>query len=81
MNLFCVNENGKYINFINIFLWNYLEICCSLCYIKNLHNKSKTKNINKNKITKISVNKSTSNNSNNFIPKFKTKINLNSYIF
>ena len=23
---------------INIFLWNYLEICCSLCYIKNFHN-------------------------------------------
>ena len=24
--------------FINIFLWNYLEIFCSLCYIKSLNN-------------------------------------------
>ena len=49
--------------------------------LKNLQNKSKTKNIsiNKNKITKLSANKSM-NSSNNFIPKFKTKINLNSYI-
>ena len=22
--------------YINIFHWNYIEICCSLCYIKNL---------------------------------------------
>ena len=38
INLFCVNENGKYIIYINIFLLNYIEICCSLCYIKNLKN-------------------------------------------
>ena len=49
--------------------------------IKNISNKSKNKNSNKKiKITKSSAIKLSNNNSNNLIPKFKTKINLTSYI-
>ena len=49
--------------------------------IKNINNKSKNKNSNKKiKITKSSAIKLSNNNSNNLIPKFKTKINLTSYI-
>ena len=33
LNLFCVDEKG---NIIFLFLF-FLEICCSLCYYKNLH--------------------------------------------
>ena len=49
--------------------------------IKNINNKTKNKNLNKIiKITKSSAIKLGNNNSNNLIPKFKTKINLTSYI-
>jgi hypothetical protein len=67
---YCASRNMSY--FGNSFELNHV--------INNINNKSKNKNSNKIiKITKSSAIKLGTNN-NNLIPKFKTKINLTSYI-
>ena len=71
VNSYCASRNMSYFG-------NSVELNNA---IKNINNKTKSKNLNKIiKITKSSAIKLGNNNSNNLIPKFKTKINLTSYI-
>ena len=44
INLFCLNENSKFI-FLYINNFNIIELCCSICNLRNIHNGHKLINI------------------------------------